>query len=97
MLKTRKDWFAIALSPRAPYTFPMIKKLYWAFRLIGYIACLGGIFFYLAHQADAGDEMRNLGLGIVGIGFFAFFASYGLRAWLRYAPKKRPKELPPSA
>ncbi len=75
----------------------MIKKLYWAFRLLGYIASLVGVFFYLAHQADAGDEMRNIGLGLVGIGFLSLFTSYGLRAWLRYAPKKPPEELPPSA
>lgn len=72
----------------------MIKKLYWTFRLIGYIACLGGIFFYLSHQADASDEMRNLGLGIVGIGFAAFFASYGLRIWLRFGPHRKPEEAP---
>ena len=74
----------------------MMKKLYWAFRLIGYAACLGGIFFYLSHQADAGNEMRNMGLGIVGSGFMAFFTSYGLRAWLRFGPRPKPDDAPPS-
>lgn len=70
----------------------MIKKFYWAFRLIGYAACLCGIAFYLAHQADAGDEGRTLGLGIVGIGFLGFFISYGLRAWMRFAPRPKPED-----
>jgi len=72
----------------------MIKKIYWTFRIVGYAACLGGIFFYLAHQADAADKMRNIGLGIVGIGFLAFFTSYGLRAWLRFGPRRTPDETP---
>lgn len=72
----------------------MMKKLYWVFRLTGYIACLAGIFLYLAHQADAGDEWRHLGLGIVGIGFAAFFASYGLRIWLRFGSRSASKTPP---
>ncbi len=71
----------------------MIKKLYWAFRLLGYIASLVGVFFYLAHQADAGDEMRNIGLGLVGIGFLSLFTSYGLRAWLRFGRRRTPNEM----
>jgi hypothetical protein len=67
----------------------MITKLYWATRLSGYIACLGGIFLFLAHQPDAESTLRNTGLGIVGIGFLAFFLSYALRAWLRFGPGRK--------
>jgi len=74
----------------------MIKKLYWTFRLTGYIACLGGIFFYLQHQGDTSPDLKNVALGIVGIGFLSFFTSYALRAWLRFGPRRNPDEMPPA-
>jgi len=74
----------------------MIKKLYWAARLIGYITCLGGIFFYLQHQGDSSPDLKNVALGIVGIGFLCFFTSYALRAWLRFGSRPIPKETTPA-
>jgi len=70
----------------------MIKKLYWTFRLIGYIGSLGGALFTLKNQAAGCTELQNVGLGIVGIGFLSLFISYGLRAWLRFRPA--PKDIP---
>lgn len=66
----------------------MIVKVYWATRILGYVACLAGIFYYLSHQPDADPAARNLGLGVVGIGFVGFFVSYAIRAWLRYGPRR---------
>jgi hypothetical protein len=67
----------------------MITKLYWATRVLGYLACMVGIFIFLRHQADADPSIKNIGLGLVGIGFFAFFVSYALRAWLRFGPRRK--------
>jgi hypothetical protein len=64
----------------------MIIKIYWITRVFGYIASMVGIFLFLAHQADADPATKNLGLALVGIGFLGFFASYSLRAWLRFGP-----------
>lgn len=64
----------------------MIIKLYWVTRILGYIACMVGIFYFLAHQADADPAAKNLGLGLVGLGFLGFFTSYAIRAWLRFGP-----------
>ncbi len=72
----------------------MITKIYWAFRIIGYIACLGGIFYYLRHQADADPATSQLGLAIVGIGFLGFFVSYAIRAWLRFGRDRQTKVNP---
>lgn len=68
----------------------MITKIYWITRLLGYIACLAGIFYYLAHQADS--QASQIGIGIVGFGFVSFFASYALRVWLRYGSRPAPDE-----
>ena len=70
----------------------MIIKLYWITRIIGYIASLVGIFMYLGHQADAASDLQNMGLGIVGAGFLAFFLSYALRAWVRFGPRPTTEE-----
>ena len=72
----------------------MITKIYWAARIVAYLACFAGIFLYLYHQADA--DPLNRGLALVGAGFVAFFVSYALRAWLRFGPRPRPdgKERP---
>ncbi len=64
----------------------MITKIYWITRLLGYIVSLVGIFMFLYHQADPDTATKNLGLGLVGIGFVAFFISYAIRAWLRFGP-----------
>ena len=69
----------------------MTTKIYWITRLLGYIVSLVGIFLFLYHQADADPATKNLGLGLVGIGFVSFFISYALRAWLRFGPGQ-PKE-----
>lgn len=66
----------------------MITKIYWVARIAAYLACLAGIFVYLYHQPDADPSVRNAGLGLVGAGFVAFFVSYAIRAWLRFAPKR---------
>ena len=70
----------------------MIIKLYWITRIFGYIASLVGIFMYLGHQADASPELRNLGLGIVGAGFIAFFVSYAIRVWVRFGARPDAEE-----
>ncbi len=70
----------------------MIIKIYWIARVFGYIACMAGIFLFLRHQADAEPAMKNLGLGLVGIGFLGFFVSYALRAWLRFGPGRKTDE-----
>ena len=72
----------------------MIVKLYWGSRLVGYVACLAGIFIYLYRQADADPAASQFGLGLVGFGFVAFFVSYALRAWLRHGPARRDRENP---
>ena len=66
----------------------MIVKLYWVARIAAYVACLAGILTYLYHQPDADPSVRNLGLGLVGGGFVAFFISYAVRAWLRFGPAR---------
>lgn len=67
----------------------MITKFYWGTRILGYIACLVGIFLYLSHQADAAPDIRNIGFGLVGFGFISFFISYVLHAWLRLGPRSK--------
>jgi hypothetical protein len=77
----------------------MITKLYLATRIFGYLACLGGIFYYLAHLQDPGGIPQK-GLYFVYAGFLSFFLSYLLRAWLRFAPRSgslRSKSPPPPA
>ena len=71
----------------------MMTKIYWITRLVGYIVSLVGIFLFLYHQADADPATKNLGLGLVGIGFVSFFISYALRAWMRFG-SGRPAEEP---
>ncbi len=66
----------------------MITKLYWATRILGYIACLGGIFYYLAHLHSADPTIPQAGLRFVYAGFLCFFVSYALRAWLRFGSRK---------
>lgn len=67
----------------------MIIKIYWTARILGYVACMAGIFLFLAHQADADPALKNMGLGLVGLGFVGFFISYALRAWLRFGPRRK--------
>jgi hypothetical protein len=67
----------------------MITKLYWATRIVGYVACMAGIFLFLAHKTDADPSLSQTGLGIVGIGFLGFFVSYALRAWLRFGSRRK--------
>ena len=71
----------------------MINKASWVTRLVGYIVSLVGIFLFLYHQGDADPATKNLGLGLVGIGFVSFFISYALRVWMRFGPS-RPAEEP---
>jgi hypothetical protein len=70
----------------------MIIKIYWITRVLGYLACMVGIFLFLAHQADAEPGLKTMGLGLVGLGFFGFFISYVLRAWLRFGPRRHPDD-----
>ena len=72
----------------------MMIKVYWACRLIGYVACLAGIFLYLRHQGDADPARLLTGLGLVGAGFVAFFISYALRAWLRFGLRRGERQVP---
>ena len=66
----------------------MITRLYWITRLAGYASCLTGIFLYLYRRADADPRAAEFGLGLVGLGFVAFFVSYALRAWLRLGARR---------
>ncbi len=70
----------------------MITKFYWATRILGYVASFAGILLFLAHQADADPALKNRGLGIVGLGFIAFFASYALRVWFRFGSGRKPEK-----
>ena len=70
----------------------MITRIYLAIRLAGYVVSLIGIFFFLAHQADADPSLKNIGLGLVGIGFVSFFLSYAIRVWLRFGPGRKSDE-----
>ncbi|MDD2241182.1 MAG: hypothetical protein PHO14_08225 [Kiritimatiellae bacterium] len=72
----------------------MITKLYWATRILGYVACLGGMFCHLARMQNPTASDSSIGLIMVGIGFLFFFASYALRAWRRFGTRRRPS--PPS-
>ena len=74
----------------------MIIKLYWITRLLAYIACLVGIFFFLGHQTDPDPSSRNLSMAIVGAGFISFFLSYAFRAWLHFHPRPPTDDAPPS-
>lgn len=65
----------------------MITKVYWATRILGYLACLAGIFLHLHHLQLPEALAANYGLPLVGLGFVAFFASYAIRAWIRLAPR----------
>jgi len=73
----------------------MITKFYWVTRILGYMACLGGVFYHLARlqRPEASDSW--MGLGLVGAGFIFFFISYALRAWLRFG-SRRPPPPPPA-
>ena len=52
----------------------MITKLYWTFRILAYLVCLGGVFYYLAClQRPGGIPQR--GLLLVYSGFLLFFLS----------------------
>ncbi|MDR0993046.1 MAG: hypothetical protein LBN38_00550 [Verrucomicrobiota bacterium] len=73
----------------------MITKLYWFFRLAAYLTCMGGIFYHLAHTADAAPP--PWGLYAVGVGFVFFFISYALRAYLRFGPRKNTQREEPPA
>ena len=70
----------------------MIIKFYWITRVLGYVACMAGIFLFLYNKADADQSLAQTGLGLVGLGFFGFFISYGLRAWLRFGPGAKSRE-----
>lgn len=72
----------------------MIEKLYWTIRILGYLACLGGIFYYLAQLQDLDSRAANTGLFFVYGGFVAFFISYALRAWLRFGPRRQSEDRP---
>lgn len=64
----------------------MITKIYWITRILGYLLCLAGLFLYLYQESATDPRLVQLGLGLIGIGFLAFFVSYALRAWIRYGP-----------
>ena len=70
----------------------MIIKFYWITRVLGYVACMVGIFLFLWHKTDADQSLAQTGLGLVGLGFVGFFISYGLRAWLRFGPGAKSRE-----
>ena len=70
----------------------MIIKFYWITRVLGYVASMIGIFLFLLHKTDADQSLAQTGLGLVGLGFFGFFISYGLRAWLRFGPGAKSRE-----
>ena len=72
----------------------MITKLYWTFRILAYLVCLGGVFYYLAClQRPGGIPQR--GLLLVYSGFLLFFLSYALRFWIRFGQRRKPGEEPP--
>ena len=58
----------------------MIKSVYWVLRIAAYAACLGGVVLHLNQQP--------YGIPLVGLGFICFFASYGIRIWLHFKPKR---------
>lgn len=58
-------------------------KLYWFFRIVAYVACLGGVAWFFAHRADA--DGGQSGLFAVYAGFIAFFVSYALRFFIRFS------------
>ncbi len=72
----------------------MITKLYWAARLLGYFACLGGVFFHLSRLQRPAAAASWIGLALIGAGVRFFFLSYGLRAWLRFGGRRKSEEPP---
>lgn len=72
----------------------MITKLYWATRILAYVACLGGVAVHL-HHAQADPRSANYGLPLIGVGFICFFISYAIRAWMRFAPRRPATEEKP--
>lgn len=74
----------------------MITKLYWSTRILGYVACLGGMFYHLSRLQNPTASDSKIGLGLVGVGFLFFFASYALRAWLRFGTRRRQSPPPPA-
>ena len=69
----------------------MMLKIYWCFRIVAYVACLGGVVWFLANRtaANGGQE----GLYAIYAGFLAFFVSYAIRFFLRFGG--RPRREPP--
>ncbi|NLB65974.1 MAG: hypothetical protein GX803_05855 [Lentisphaerae bacterium] len=70
----------------------MIKRIYWIIRMLAYTICLAGVFLHLANmQKIVSGENPQLSIILIGIGFFFFFVSYAMRAWILYVPRsKRP-------
>jgi hypothetical protein len=66
----------------------MIKHVYWGIRVFAYAASLCGIFMHLHGMQAIDSRAGAFGLPLVGIGFIAFFVSYAIRAWIRFAPNR---------
>lgn len=82
-------WFWIGLAGREGvwYGNCMMIKIYWFFRIVAYVACLGGVVWFWANRtaANGGQE----GLYAVYVGFLAFFVSYAIRFFIRFGNRSR--------
>ena len=65
----------------------MMVKLYWFFRIVAYVACLGGVIWFFLHRAD--PDGGQSGLFAVYAGFLAFFVSYALRFLIRFGGRRK--------
>ena len=72
----------------------MIKKLYWISRILAYLTCLAGIFYYLACLNRPGG-IPQPGLYFVYAGFLLFFLSYALHFWIRFGRRRPPAQNSP--
>ena len=75
-------WIGLAAGGGRGIVRGMMVKLYWFFRIVAYVACLGGVIWFFIHRTDA--DGGQSGLYAVYAGFLAFFVSYAIRFLLRF-------------
>ncbi len=64
----------------------MMVRVYWFFRIVAYVACLGGVVWFFLHRAD--PDGGQSGLYAVYAGFLAFFVSYAIRFLIRFGGRR---------
>lgn len=65
----------------------MMVRVYWFFRIVAYVACLGGVVWFFLHRTD--PDGGQAGLYAVYAGFLAFFVSYAIHFMIRFGGRRR--------